>query len=502
MANFSNNTVTLAGRRLLAHALASGNSLEFTHFGIGDGTAPAAPETLESLVHPLFTIPVAKTYASDTQQGATVARGSFMNSGEKGNFHLRELGLFARLRTTPAAAPSDDAPPILFGYTNAGDSADYIPTVGISSLIEEGIVMTIATGSASVLYVENPTAAASLKDMQDLEQKVKDTLDTFTEEKLGEIQGKVDTLNASIEATADTLSKATEGFVLKAGDTMTGDLNMGEHSIAGSLNGSASQWAGWSHHTSLATLTPSGSSTPLDPDTLTPDTLCDSIPRQSRLTLAITSSPNPAFPAPSGLLEIIKPDSAHSILHYTTPAGLCWHAAHTASATPAFSGWRSAIGAMPGTIAMYAGAEAPAGWLPCHGQSLSAANYPSLFAAIGYLYGGEGDTFLLPDLRGLFPRGLDAGRGLDPGRQLGTTQQSGAPNITGNVLRHTLWGATAADASGAFKSTYVAAAESSGGSWQTQNVVNMDASRCSSVYQSDLQEIRPANLSLNFIIKI
>lgn len=47
-----------------------------------------------------------------------------------------------------------------------------------------------------------------------------------------------------------------------------------------------------------------------------------------------------------------------------------------------------------------------AGWLVCDGSSLNRNDYPELFSALGYLYGGSGNTFLLPDLRGMFLRGV------------------------------------------------------------------------------------------------
>lgn len=45
------------------------------------------------------------------------------------------------------------------------------------------------------------------------------------------------------------------------------------------------------------------------------------------------------------------------------------------------------------------------GWLPCWGQSVSAATYQDLDDAINTTYGGTGANFALPDLRGRFVRG-------------------------------------------------------------------------------------------------
>ncbi|AOY84644.2 phage tail protein [Moorena producens JHB] len=55
------------------------------------------------------------------------------------------------------------------------------------------------------------------------------------------------------------------------------------------------------------------------------------------------------------------------------------------------------------------------GWMLCDGRYLEIDAYPELFAVIGTLYGTQGnDKFRLPDYRGLFMRGVDAGSGLDP----------------------------------------------------------------------------------------
>jgi microcystin-dependent protein len=61
------------------------------------------------------------------------------------------------------------------------------------------------------------------------------------------------------------------------------------------------------------------------------------------------------------------------------------------------------------------------GWLPCNGQTLDPndPDYKPLFEVIGTLYGGTGNTsFNLPDLRGLFVRGVNDGSGQDPDAEL------------------------------------------------------------------------------------
>jgi microcystin-dependent protein len=78
-----------------------------------------------------------------------------------------------------------------------------------------------------------------------------------------------------------------------------------------------------------------------------------------------------------------------------------------------------------GTIAAYAGAQSvsgrnniPEGWLPCDGRELprESKEHARLFAKIGTSWGsGDGKTtFNLPDLRGLFLRGVNGTAQNDP----------------------------------------------------------------------------------------
>lgn len=82
-----------------------------------------------------------------------------------------------------------------------------------------------------------------------------------------------------------------------------------------------------------------------------------------------------------------------------------------------------------GTIVYYPAETIPIGWLECNGQSLNKNTYTNLFNVIGYRYGGSGDLFKIPDLRGEFIRGWDNGRGVDVDRSLGSNQMATAIRI-------------------------------------------------------------------------
>lgn len=54
-----------------------------------------------------------------------------------------------------------------------------------------------------------------------------------------------------------------------------------------------------------------------------------------------------------------------------------------------------------GTIFPYAGISAPDSFMLCDGSELDVNEYADLFNVIGYTYGGSGDVFKIPDLRGM-----------------------------------------------------------------------------------------------------
>lgn len=96
-----------------------------------------------------------------------------------------------------------------------------------------------------------------------------------------------------------------------------------------------------------------------------------------------------------------------------------------------------------GTIIAWGGTakSVPAGWMLCNGKALSKSGYPELFAAIGTTWGGLGDKFNLPDLRGRFLRGEDAGTRRDPDATKRTPanpggSSTGAGSIQGDSIQN------------------------------------------------------------------
>lgn len=72
--------------------------------------------------------------------------------------------------------------------------------------------------------------------------------------------------------------------------------------------------------------------------------------------------------------------------------------------------WGTVSGAPTGTVTAFAGSTAPTDWLLCDGSSVSQATYATLYSLIGHTYGSDpgGGNFILPNLKGRMPVGLDS----------------------------------------------------------------------------------------------
>ncbi|MFZ2959257.1 MAG: phage tail protein [Candidatus Ozemobacteraceae bacterium] len=100
---------------------------------------------------------------------------------------------------------------------------------------------------------------------------------------------------------------------------------------------------------------------------------------------------------------------------------------------------RNAANLLPvGTIISFSGPEShiPSDWLLCNGQTLQVNSYPRLYAVISLYWGSkEPGTFMLPDLRGVFLRGVSGKSGKDPdvaSRSKETGSTIGSPNDVGS----------------------------------------------------------------------
>jgi microcystin-dependent protein len=160
-----------------------------------------------------------------------------------------------------------------------------------------------------------------------------------------------------------------------------------------------------------------------------------------------------------------------------------------------------------GTVTAFAGSTAPSGYLLCDGQAISRTTYSTLFTEIGTTYGaGDGSTtFNLPDLRGIFVRGAGSQtiESVTYSGTLGTTQGQATALPTTPFTTNTA-GAHSHDMN---ERTDIAVGGATGvaigtrpGNLRSNNMETAGAHSHTITGGGDA-ETRPANLSLNYIIK-
>ena len=154
---------------------------------------------------------------------------------------------------------------------------------------------------------------------------------------------------------------------------------------------------------------------------------------------------------------------------------------------------------MCGEVIFLASNTAPQGFLRADGSLVSQATYADLYVVCGTTFGaGNATHFALPDLRGSFCRGADAGRGIDTSRTFGSTQSWAIQNITGAVgTLGTMCRFNNSSASGAFALSSSTSTAAAGGGNSGSLISTLDAS--TQVQTST--ETRPHNVSLVALIR-
>lgn len=146
MAAFPKMTLTNAGQALQTKVLA-GETLTFTRIALGDGQLNGQPiSPLTALISQRASVEVDSVRVVNTSTAQ--AAGFFSNEDISTGFWWRETGLFAQ---------DPDVGEILYGYTNAGDAGDYIPTVE-DTRIEKYIYCSIAVANADTVNITIPSS--------------------------------------------------------------------------------------------------------------------------------------------------------------------------------------------------------------------------------------------------------------------------------------------------------------------------------------------------------
>lgn len=136
-----------------------------------------------------------------------------------------------------------------------------------------------------------------------------------------------------------------------------------------------------------------------------------------------------------------------------------------------------------GVVWAYAGTTIPQDWLVCNGQTVSTLDYPNLFKALGYFYGGSGNSFVVPDLRGRVIIGV----GTHGQTAFGTTEGQPLADRHSRHHHYPQFGVVNAGGGGGFPA--------GGGS------PNYPVTQVRVGYTGPATEDTPAYIALNYIIK-
>jgi len=168
-----------------------------------------------------------------------------------------------------------------------------------------------------------------------------------------------------------------------------------------------------------------------------------------------------------------------------------------------------------GTIEMTGGTAAPPGYLLCDGTSYARADYADLFNVIGTAYGtADGSSFNVPDMQGMFVRGIDNSAGTDP--DVGDRTAAAAGGNTGDNVGSVQTDATALPNTNfatsnpgnhthsyTYRSTMTNATNGGGASrassGTTGGTTGGSGSHTHTLSGGD-DETRPVNVSVNYII--
>lgn len=202
-------------------------------------------------------------------------------------------------------------------------------------------------------------------------------------------------------------------------------------------------------------------------------------------------------------IEIFEGEAYREISYSQLPSAPYAEVAYNAIAIPA------------GVIVPFGGEEVPFGWMLCDGAQVSRTEYANLYNAIGVCWGtGDGSTtFNLPDMRGMFLRGVSGNSGNDEdantrlvlndnggntGNSVGSYQGDAIRNITGTFAGNDLTDNVAQPVvDGAFYKFWSGARDAKNGADGGNYGFGFDASLVVPVGNDN----RPKNVYVNYIIK-
>lgn len=147
MGNFSNNSITDKGRRLLADVQA-GAVFTPTRIVIGAGSLPSTvtTQTITDVIAPIKSLAINKKNRSN--DGKCTFGGAYTNEDITEPFYFRELALYAKaVYLNEDGTAKSEVAEVLYSYGNAGDTADLMPAYSASTVVEKQIDLVVWIGN-------------------------------------------------------------------------------------------------------------------------------------------------------------------------------------------------------------------------------------------------------------------------------------------------------------------------------------------------------------------
>lgn len=153
MAQFSGMELTNAGRNILIKAM-TGKILKFTRAWAGNGYLPEGQDVREmtNIISPHREMEI-EEISIPPRIGTAKITVVLTNKDLEEGFFFREIGLFAQ--------DPDTGEELLYGYSNAGDTADYMPGQGGPDTVYYRFDLTVIVDQAqnvTAIFSDNPLA--------------------------------------------------------------------------------------------------------------------------------------------------------------------------------------------------------------------------------------------------------------------------------------------------------------------------------------------------------
>lgn len=183
MAKFSNNSITAAGRDLLAQ-VHTGGELDPVSIVLGSGYIPAGKTaaTMTEVVEPVVTLSINKK--EKTPDGKVIIGGYYSNKDVTTDYFFRELAFMARVRYPQEDGTYVYGETVLYSYGNAGANADLMAAYSGNTAVERQLDIIVWIGNETEINLSIDggvyvTVNALNQSITNVEQRIYQVVDNM-----------------------------------------------------------------------------------------------------------------------------------------------------------------------------------------------------------------------------------------------------------------------------------------------------------------------------------